>query len=161
MATNRRLFRQRLGSAGGLPGRQRVRVIGSSGAAVGILLVVLSSALAIILSSSTSAHTTLPQDIQIQATTATAPKSSTTMPSTSTSVPPTSTTGMPATTTTSSVATSIPLRTVAPSSSDSGKTTVVNAVPTVRIEDNRGNQVADEGSEARSGASDDKKGANN
>jgi hypothetical protein len=52
----------------------------------------------------------------------------------------------------------VPSTTIASSSGEAGKTIVVKTVPTVRVEDDKGNQLGDEGSETGSGASDDKSG---
>lgn len=152
-------WRQR---SGGASTRGRVGVLGRSGAVVGLLLIVVASALAFALTDSTAARTTLPSQIQIGRAATTAPSAvSTTISATTTTAVSPSTTSPQVTSTTISLplTTSVPSTTIASSSSNSGKTTiVVKAVPTVRVEDDKGNQLGDEGSEAGTGAVDDKRG---
>lgn len=164
--SSKRHASQGLSNSGGLTSRGRVGILGRSGAAVGLLLVVIASALAFVLTDSTAARITLPQQIQIRASTTTVPPAvpttSTTSTTTTTSLSSSTstTTSTPSSSTTPSpISTSVPSTTIAPSASDSGKTIVVKVVPTVRVEDDKGNRLGDEGSEAGKGASDDKSGA--
>lgn len=135
--------------------RGRFRILGKSGAVVGFALVVVASALAFALTSSTAARTTLPAQLEIAANSTT----------TSTSSPP-SVTSTTATTTTTVVIGSTTSTTAAPTSTSvstttipetlgDGKTTVVKAVPTVRVEDDNGKQLDYEANEPTSPTSDD------
>ena len=129
---------------------RRVGVIGRSGAVVGLMLVVVGSAFAFALTSSTAAHTSLPSHIEVGAgvttqstspvvtTTTSTPSSSTTLPGTPPSVTST-TSGVPKSSTTRSGA--------------NEQTTVVKAIANVRVEDDRGSPIDDEGVEAKSGNS--------
>jgi hypothetical protein len=131
---------------------RRGGVIGRSGAVVGLMLVVVGSAFAFALTSSTAAHTTLPSHIEVGSGIATQPTSPVATTTTSTPLSSTTSTSTPhsATATTST----IPKRsTTSPSSNE--QTTVVKPVPTVRVEDDHGSPIDDEGAEGASGKSDD------
>jgi len=140
--------RLRRSSGGALRGP--IEVIGRSGVLVGLALVVVASALAFALTSTTASHSGLPSRIEVgfgviaSTTTSTTVTTSSSTLSTTTAPRPTTTTS-----TTSPGASLHP-----PKAKGNEQTTVIRPVPTVRVEDDKGRQIDDEGAESTSGTAD-------
>ncbi len=148
MSTSRRPFPPpREAGHPGTAARPRARARRQSGAVGAIILVALGTSVALGITISSTAQPSLPSHIDVSPAAQIGPSTATT------AVPP----PPPTTTRATAATTGAPGRsTTSPSpvpttSGNTESTTIVQVFPTVRVEDDRGRQISDEGTETKSG----------